>query len=162
MGAGRRVGEQVAELHGGWRRTSSANLLDAVGRLYNLALLGVERNNHGHSTLNTLRNVCRYPRLYYHVDYDVVGKAKPVLGWPTDLKTKPLLVDDLRAAIATRATQPRSSAFIDECMTFITTDTGSQEAQEGKHDDRVIAYGIAWQVRKRGRHKASAERPAGW
>jgi hypothetical protein len=37
---------------------------------------------------------------------------------------------------------------VDECFTFVTTDTGAQEAQPGKHDDRVIAVAITWQVRK--------------
>ena len=41
-----------------------------------------------------------------------------------------------------------SEGLVDECLTFVTTDSGSQEAQPGKHDDRVIAAGIAWQVRK--------------
>ena len=43
----------------------------------------------------------------------------------------------------------RSEGLVDECLTFITTDSGSQEAQPGKQDDRVMAAAIAWQVRKR-------------
>lgn len=119
----------------------------------------MERNNHGHSTLNTLRNVCRYPRLYYHVRYDQLGKAVPVLGWPTDQATKPILVDDLAAAIAGGHLPIHSAGLVDECFTFVTTDTG---AQEGKHDDRVLAAGIAWQARKRAVSKGTSQRPAGW
>ena len=55
----------------------------------------------------------------------------------------------------------RSQAVIDECMTFICTDTGSQEAQQGKFDDRVMALGIAWQARKRAVARWSYERPPG-
>jgi hypothetical protein len=51
---------------------------------------------------------------------------------------------------------------VDECLTFVTTDTGSQEAQEGKFDDRVMAAGIAWQARKRGVSRGTTQRPAGW
>jgi len=158
----RETGEQVAELHGRIPPDRFGHLLDALGRFYNLAMVAVERNNHGHSTLNTLRNVCRYPRLYYHVRYDQTGRGKPMLGWPTDQATKPILVDDLAAAIAGGHLLIHSSDLVDECLTFVTTNTGSQEAQEGKHDDRVMAAGIAWQARKRGMSRGSTQRPAGW
>jgi hypothetical protein len=85
-----------------------------------------------------------------------------MLGWPTDQATKPILVDDLAAAIAGGHLIVHSSGLVDEGFTFVTTDSGSQEAQEGKHDDRVIAAGIAWQARKRGVSRGTSERPAGW
>ena len=158
----RDTGEQVAELHGRIAPDRFGHLLDALGRFYNLAMLAVERNNHGHSTLNTLRHVRRYPRLYYHVRYDRTGNSAPMLGWPTDQATKPILVDDLAAAIAGGHIIVHSLGMVDECFTFVTTDSGSQEAQEGKHDDRVIAAGIAWQARKRGVSRGIAQRPPGW
>jgi len=157
----RETGAQVAELHGRVPPERFAQQLNLLGRWYNAALLAVERNNHGHSTLNTLRNVCRYPRLYYHVRYDPVGETTPVLGWPTDQATKPILVDDLAAAISQEAIIIKSAGLVDECMTFISTDSGAQQAAEGKFDDRVIAAGIAWQARKRLRPKPKG-RPAGW
>ncbi len=158
----RESGEQVAELHGRISPDRFGHLLDALGRFYNLATIAVERNNHGHSTLNTLRNACRYPRLYYHGRYDQTGRGKPMLGWPTDQATKPILVDDLAAAIAGGHMLVHSADLIDECFTFVTTDSGSQEAQEGKFDDRVMAAGIAWQARKRGMSRGISQRPAGW
>ncbi len=51
---------------------------------------------------------------------------------------------------------------IDGCYTFVTTDSGAQETQGGKHDDRVLAAGIARQVRKRAVSKGTSQRPAGW
>jgi hypothetical protein len=158
----RESGEQAAELHGRISPERFGHLLDALGRCYNLATIAVERNNHGHSTLNTLRNVCRYPRLYYHVRYDQTGRGKPLLGWPTDQATKPILVDDLAAAIAGGHLVVHSPDLVDECFTFVTTDSGSQEAQEGKFDDRVMAAGIAWQARKRGMSRGTTQRPTGW
>jgi len=71
-------------------------------------------------------------------------------------------VDDLAAAIAGGHVTLHSQAVIDECMTFVTTDTGAQEAQQGKYDDRVMAAGIAWQVRKRPVARWSSQRPEGW
>jgi len=158
----RRSGRQVAELHGRVPPERFALLLNALGRWYNRALLAVERNNHGHSTLNTLRHVCRYPRLYYHVRYDRTRHQQPVLGWPTDPATKPILVDDLGAAIAQEAIGIESLALVDECLTFVMTDSGAQEAAEGKYDDRVMAAAIAWQARKRHVARGSTQRPQGW
>jgi hypothetical protein len=143
------TGEQVAELHGRVPPEHFARLLDALGRYYHKAELGVERNNHGHSALNTLRNTCQYPALYHHARYDQAGRRGHVLGWPTDQATKPIMVDDLAEAIAGGHLLIHSSGLVDECFTFITTDTGAQEAQPGKHDDRVVAAAIAWQIRKR-------------
>ncbi len=158
----RETGDQVAELHGRVPPDRFGHLLDALGRWYGRAQLAVERNNHGHSTLNTLRNACHYPRLYYHVRYDQMGKAQPTLGWPTDQSTKPILVDDLAAAIAGGHLIMHSPELVDECFSFVMTDTGAQQAQEGAHDDRVMAAGIAWQVRKRPVSRGSTQRPEGW
>ena len=158
----RETGAQVAELHGRVAPERFAQQLNLLGRWYNAALLAVERNNHGHSTLNTLRNICRYPRLYYHVRYDHMAKTQPVLGWPTDQATKPILIDDLAAAIAQGALIINSAGLVDECMTFVTTESGGQGAAEGKFDDRVIAAGIAWQARKRAAPTPILKRPAGW
>jgi hypothetical protein len=142
-------GEQAAELHGRVSPERFARLLDALGRHFNRAELAVERNNHGHSVLNTLFHATSYPDLYHHTDYDQAGQKRRELGWPTDQKTKPIMIDDLAEAIAGGHFLIHSSGLVDECFTFVVTDTGSQEAQPNKHDDRVIAAAIAWQVRKR-------------
>jgi hypothetical protein len=144
-------GEQVAELQGRVPPERFAFLLDSLGRWYHKAELAVERNNHGHSTLNTLQNACQYPRLYRHTDYDQQHGGGGQLGWPTDLKTKPLMIDGLAAAVAEGAITLHSSALIDECLSYVVTDRGATEAQPGKHDDRVVAAAIAWQLRQRPR-----------
>jgi len=159
----RRSGQMVAELHGRVAPARFGHLLNALGRWYRMAEIGVERNNHGHSTLNTLRNQLHYPQLYYHVAYDSGGGRPRIvqLGWPTTSATKPILVDDLVEAITTDALLVRSAMLINECFTFISDDQGNARAQEGKFDDRVIAAAIAWQVRKRPRARMSTQRPPG-
>jgi len=159
----RRSGQQVAELHGRVSPARFGHLLNGLGRWYRTAEIGVERNNHGHSTLNTLRNQLGYPQLYYHVAYDSGGGRPRMvqLGWPTTAATKPILVDDLVEAITTDALLVRSNMLVNECYTFVSNATGSAEAQERKFDDRVIAAAIAWQVRKRVRSRASTQRPPG-
>jgi hypothetical protein len=142
------TGEQVAELHGRVAPDIFGHQLAALGRFYNYALLGVERNNHGHSTLNTLRNTIHYNRLYKHHDYDdQSGKKKTILGWPTTSKTRTPMVDDFCAAVANGDCLIHSAGLIDECFTFVVLGSNDTGAQEGSHDDRVIAAAFAWQLR---------------
>jgi hypothetical protein len=142
------TGEQVAELHGRVAPGRFAKLLAALGRWYNRAELGVERNNHGHTVLDALENSLHYHPLYHHRSYDRDGTRTKRLGYPTNAQTKPIMIDDLAEAISEGYLRIHSVGLIDECLAFVTTDTGSREAQPGKHDDRVIAAAIAWQVRK--------------
>ncbi len=145
----RETGEQVAELHGRVAPGRFARLLAGLGRLYRQAEVAVERNNHGYTALEALQSVFCYVPLYRHRRYDQSGSSGEVLGWPTTAQTKPVMIDDLAEAVAEGHVLIRSEGLVDECLTFVTTDSGSREAQPGKHDDRVIAAAIAWQVRKR-------------
>jgi len=145
----RETGEQVVELHGRIAPGRFARLLAALGRLYREAELAVESNNHGHATLDALHNTLHYSPLHRYRRYDQSGPTGEALGWPTNARTKPLMIDDLAEAIAEGHLLIHSEGLVDECLTFVTTDTGAREAQPGKHDDRVIAAAIAWQVRKR-------------
>ena len=144
----RETGEQVAELHGRIAPGRFARLLAALGMLYLGAELAVERNNHGYTTLEALHSTLNYSPLYRYRRYDQSGLAGEALGWPTNARTKPLMIDELAEAIWEGHLLIHSEGLVDECLTFITTDGGSREAQPGKHDDRVMAAAIAWQVRK--------------
>jgi len=134
--------EQVGELHGLVTSGRFGHLLDGLGRYYNNAELAVERNNHGHSALNTLSNTC----------YEKQHRPNGKLGWPNDTKTKPVMINGLAAAIASGSlTIHHSSALVDECFSYVALDGGATGAQPGRHDDPVIAAAIAWQVRQRPR-----------
>jgi len=97
-----------------------------------------------------------------HCSRDPEAGGKTRLGWHTNAKTKPLMIDDLAAAIAQGHLLIRSSFLVDQCLTFVVKDSGDQEAQEGKSDDLVMAAAIAWQVRKRPPSRPIFVRPAGW
>lgn len=147
------TGMQVAALHGQWPLDRYASLLDSLGKQYNNALLGVERNNHGHTVLLALKQI-GYPNIYMHDDPTnellrrKAGEGRRMLGWPTTAKTKPILESELSAAILSQALTSYDKMLWDQCLSYVRHGNGKNGAQGGCHDDKVIAAGIAWQMRK--------------
>ena len=143
------TGEQVAELHGHWEPDVFAKKTKRLGLYYNNAVAGIERNNHGHAVLNTLINYDTYENLYHHVSYNSTnGKEESAPGFPTNKQTKPILVSDLQEGIREEYLPINSIELVDELITFVNLGNGKMGAQEGCYDDRVMALGIALQVRK--------------
>ncbi|KIL80720.1 DNA packaging protein [Bacillus badius] len=134
-----RTGEMCAALHGHWDTDQYGKRLDVLGRYYNTALLAVEENNTGHSVLNTLVNTCKYPLLYLW--------KKGEYGWNTNNATRPVMISDFNEAIRDDIYPIYDRDLYKECLTFIDNN-GKAEADTGCHDDRIMAYAIALQVRQ--------------
>jgi len=151
----RETAEQAATLHGTWPVHVFAARLDELGRMYNTALVGVERNNHGHTVLVLLSQQHLYPNLYTHRDYNASGSTRARLGWETNAKTKPVMVDGLAEALAEGFLGVNDPELVKECLTYVYNERGGTGAQAGCRDDRVIAAAIAWQLRKAPRPEVS-------
>lgn len=134
-----RTGEMCASLHGKWDTDLYGKKLNTLGLYYNTALLAVENNNTGESVLNTLFNTCHYPLLYMH--------KKASLGWHTNQATRPVMISDFKEAIRDELYDIYCPELYSECMTLIDNN-GKAEADSGCHDDRIMAYAIALQVRQ--------------
>lgn len=139
--------EEVAQLHGLFPPPVFAQKCADLGRQYNNALMGVERNNHGHTVLNILKNRIGYGNLYHHREYNSTTRSRK-LGWDTNLRTKPIMIDELAQAISEGSLAINDPEFVRECLTYVYNDKGGTTAQNGCHDDRVIARAIALQMRK--------------
>lgn len=155
------TGCDVAALHGHWNTHTYAEKLAELGYRYNTARIAVERNNHGHAVLSALLYELAYPedRIYHHKDYDAKGNASEKPGFPTNVKTKPIMLSNLVQSL-----QDLPEAFLDheffrECYQFVQLDNGKVGAAPGTHDDRVIAKGIALEIRSN--HRAAGELSAG-
>ena len=132
----------VGSIHGRITPVEFARLLMGAGRLYNWAVLAVERNNHGHSVVATLE-AAAYPQTYRHLEYDAGGTISYLRpGWPTDVKTRPLMLDALDTAIRSGSWLDPDPDFWRECSTFQRGPTGKPEALPNCHDDRVISSSI--------------------
>lgn len=140
------TGEAVADLHGYWPLNEFTATVYALCQVYNNALLAIEREPYGHYMLNILTQDLSYPNLYYHHDYDTKRER---LGWVTSHKTRPTMIQGLAEAIREGSVWVPDEAFWRECLSFIRTDRKKDgEAASGQHDDRVIKYAIALDIRK--------------
>jgi hypothetical protein len=134
-----------------WRGHIDPDLLGEVvyklGIFYNYALVGVEVNNHGLTTVQSLRNK-HYRNLYMREtsEEQQFQERTAVMGWQTNRKTKPLIINNLVQAIRERDIIDLDIVFIRECMTYVRDDQGHTDAQEGQYDDTVMAKAIALQM----------------
>lgn len=135
---------QVAVWRGHVHPDYFAEVLNFLGKAYNNARIAVESNNHGLLTVNMLYKFWHYPNVFTHVSEDkVTDLDTPQLGFRTDAKTRPLIIDDLRASMRNGEIELNDSATITEMLTFVVRESGRIEADQGCHDDCVMSLAIA-------------------
>jgi hypothetical protein len=135
---------QVAVWRGTVHPDVFASILVALGYHYNEALLVPERNNHGLVTCVEIRDQ-QYPNIYLDVSEGSIEPDKETLniGVFTSEKTKPLMIDKLRAFDRTKEIEINDTTTLEEMLTFVVTESGKMEAEGGAHDDCVMALALA-------------------
>lgn len=119
-------------------------ILAELGYFYFGALIGVEVNNHGLTTCKALQRD-RYPKVYYRRVVDTAFRSQQkMIGWRTDVKTKPLMIDELARALRDGAIDLRCTFTIAELRTYVRDDAGKM--QGSPFDDRVISLALAVQM----------------
>jgi len=141
--------ETVARWRGHIDPDKFGEIIGALGTYYNYALVGVEVNNHGLTTIQKLRDTF-YTNLYkrdkmntYDADFE---EPTSNLGWKTDVRTKRLMIDDLIRIIRERLNKDRDVVFVSEAFAFVRDERGRMNAEKGEHDDTVMAKAIAFQL----------------
>lgn len=150
----------VAEFHGKRDADDYAYQLHYLGKWFNTAVLAVEMGGgYGEPVVISLRDGKdgrpSYPRLYRHRDADRPAlKEAPAYGFPMTMKTRPLVINQLEAAIREKSLPWIPRGLLQECLTFVYAKTNpSPRAQEGCNDDRVLAMSIACEMyRQYGSH----------
>jgi hypothetical protein len=135
----RATGMQCAELSGHFPPHEMARRVTALARKYEGALVAVERNGVGGTTLAYLKDSEHYENLF-------VREGK--LGFPTNAQTRPALVDTLAACFAVQPSLVQSSRLLREMRSFVRQKTGRPAAGSGTHDDCVMAMALALKVRE--------------
>ncbi len=129
------------------------NELVKLAKYYNEAYLGVESNNHGLTTLTTIKKA-EYWNLFFSKSYDKIADTMTQkLGWQTSIRTKPLMIDKLAQFIREQYVGIYSDVIIGECFTYVIEDNGKTNAQPGCNDDCVMALAILLQLLLEGKEE---------
>jgi hypothetical protein len=136
--------EQVAELRLHCDTHEFAALGFELGIFYKTALLAPEDNDCGIATAMELQFL-RYPNLYYDRN-PITGRVNFQPGFNTNVKTRRLVLARMQADFRLGKVHVNSKTCFQEMSTFAHhKSTGKPQAQEGCHDDCVMARaGAHW------------------
>ena len=135
---------QVATWRGQVHPDYFAEILFELGMFYNEAFICVENNSHGILTCTRLAKDMAYPAFYQEVQVDKITDRETVkLGFTTTAKTKPLVIDQLRASMREGEIELNDKNTIREMLTYIVTESGAMEAEPSCYDDCVMSLALA-------------------
>jgi len=131
----------------------TADIHPVLERIFDITgvkpVVGLERNNGGASEMERLRVLNRYQKYDLFIMPDI-GKTEAgetnALGWNTSSLTRPILVGDEKNILDVNGIGIYDKETIQQLFWFIVNQQGKPEAMKGKHDDCVIALGVAIQM----------------
>lgn len=143
------TGWQVAHWFGHVTPKRFGDLLALVGRKYDNAYIGVERNNHGHATIDRLREIYPVGRIHReeYMDRETDDEETKRLGWATTSASKEILISDMDDLFEHERSGIRWAGTMSEFFTFVRDERGRAAATKGGHDDQVMSYMIAQEMR---------------
>lgn len=116
-----------------------------LGMYYNKALVGIE-NNFDKYPIREL-NRLGYPNQYVRENEEKIShKTMREYGFRTDAKTRPSIISNLIQFVRDNSEQINDLDTLKEMLQFIYNENGRPEAQEGAHDDLVMALAIALRI----------------
>ena len=129
-----------------------------LGRYYNNALLAVESNSMGISTLQKLKEM-KYVNLYYQTQIANLTDEDGVrLGFRTTSASKPAIISNLKNWIDNDEVAIWSSDVVGELRDYVSDDKGKTNASRGSTDDTVMSLAIAAEVYRTHIHRLSTDR----
>ena len=148
---------QVAEYKGKIGTRDYGHFLVGIASEYNNALLVIENANVGWDVVQTAIER-GYPNMYYSPRQDAAltnvemylnkfdsGQGM-VPGFSTTLRTRPLVIGKMISYLHEKSVTIQSKRTLEELRTFIWKH-GKAQAQDGYHDDLVMALGICMFLR---------------
>lgn len=119
-----------------------ADQVYCLGKYYHDALIGLE-TNYSYAPTKELVEL-DYPNLYQRKRFETTTREiQKVFGFETSRLTKPIILQSLVTTMREKPTAECDIATLKEMLTFVRKENGKQEAQEGYHDDLVMAKAIA-------------------
>ena len=141
-----RTGEQVCVLRQQYDEDLYAKQVFALGMWYNTALVGIETNWSTYPVLTLER--LGYPNLYVRETVDsYTHRPKKSFGFETNSKTRPVIIAELIKAVREDIGIVCDKDTLREMLTFVRNEKFRPEAEEGAHDDCIMALAIAHFIR---------------
>lgn len=120
-----------------------ATILNTMGLFYNTALIAPESNNHGILTCIRLGRDRHYPRIFTDKSEGKLQDDHSInIGFKTTQKSKPLIIDRLRASLRDNEITISDKTTLREMLSYVVTESGGMEAENGCFDDCVMSLAI--------------------
>ena len=124
-----------------------ARVLHTLGLHYNVALVAPERNGHGLLVCVRLHKDYNYPNVFMDIkEGELADRESLNIGFQTNVASKPLIIDKLRGAVREREIEINDETTLQEMLSFIVTESGKMQAEDGCYDDCVMALAIACHI----------------
>lgn len=139
-------GKQIAVLRKEFDADEYTRQMYCLGKYYNNALIGIEAN----FDTFPIKEIERlgYKKQYVREKEDTyTGKKTKAFGFRTDRVTRPLILSELQSIVNDHIDWINDKDTLEEMLTFVRNEKGRPEAQEGAHDDLVMALAIAYYIR---------------
>lgn len=141
-----RTGVQCAVLQHSQDETLYTRQMYCLGKYYNDALIGIETNYSTYPQKELER--LGYARFYVRERTDTfTGRTMQAFGFETNVRTRPLIIDNLKAICQKELDLIGDYETLGEMLTFVYDDNFRPAAQTGEHDDLVMALAIAYYIR---------------
>jgi hypothetical protein len=135
---------QVAMWRGQVTPDHYARVLNALGHYYNIAMIAPERNGHGLLVCVRLWKDLNYPNCFMDLrEGEIADRESLNIGFQTNVSSKPLIIDKLRGEVREQQIEVLDQTTLAEMLSFVVTETGKMEAEQGCYDDTVMALAIA-------------------
>lgn len=154
------TGEQAATLRHQSDEDLYAKQMYCLGMYYNTALIGIETNWSTYPVMELER--LRYPRQYVRESVDdYTHKVRHAFGFWTSTKTRPIIISELIKAVRDDVSILNDDTTMGEMLTFVRDEHYKPVAEDGAHDDCVMALAIAHHIRPQQDYLPKSPEPEG-
>lgn len=150
-------GEQAAVLTQKTDEDLYAEQMYCLGKYYNDALIGIEANFSSYPIKHLAE--LGYPSQYVReVEDSITKKIRHAYGFKTTSLTRPVILSELIRLMRDNLHLISDTDTLSEFLTFVRNAVGRMEAEQGAHDDHVMALAIAYYIRPQCRSYVDREK----
>jgi len=140
-------GKQVAVLRKEFDADEYTRQMYCLAHYYNKALVGIEAN-FDTFPIKELERLGYKKQFIREKEDNFTGKIAKAYGFRTDRITRPLILSELQAIVNDHIDLINDKETLEEMLVFVRNEKGRPEAQEGSHDDLVMALAISYYIRE--------------